>query len=67
MERADNVRIALDHLTAAIQNDFYGDVSTDMLQSLGELYSAIGAYAMEMDSLKKENAILRKILVEKFG
>jgi len=67
MTGADNIRIALDNLTMAVQENSYGGLGIEVIQSFGELYSAIGIYAMEMESLKKENAMLRKMLVEKFG
>lgn len=67
MTGADNIRIALDNLTIGVQENSYGDISGEVIQLFGELYSAIGVYAAEMDSLKKENAMLKKMLVEKFG
>ena len=67
MTGADIIRIALDNLTIAVQENSYGDINGEVIQSFGELYSAIGVYAMEMELLKKENDILRKLLVEKFS
>ena len=67
MERADNVRIALDNLASTVQENNYGDISYEILQGFVKLYSAVAIYELEVDGIKRENAMLRKMLVEKFG
>ena len=67
MERAENIRNALEQLTHSLHDDNYGDFGANTIYWMGEVYSAVSVYETEVSYIKKENEVLRKLLVEKFS